>query len=174
MSQEPLIDIAPVDEILRLATISECGTYRYELIRRWDVTLPRVGWIMCNPSTADGEQDDPTIRRCIGFAKAWGYGAIMVRNLYALRATDPRELWRHPCPAGPDNDSYLLEAVDEPITVCAWGVNGRRGDAVINALSDAGAALHYLELTKAGIPKHPLYLRGDLRPIPFAGGDSHE
>jgi hypothetical protein len=172
MSQEPLIDISPAGEMLRDALISECGTYRYKLWRRWDVTKPRVGWIMCNPSTADAEQDDPTIRRCIGFAKAWGFGGIAVCNLYALRATDPRELWRHPAPVGPDNDSYLLDSVDDPVTVCAWGVNGRRGDAVIKALSRAGAALHYLEMTKAGIPKHPLYLRGDLTPIPFAGGES--
>lgn len=164
-----LFDAGP-PEMLRDAVISECGTYRYELIRRWDASLPRVGWIMLNPSTADASVDDPTIRRCIGFAKSWGYGGIVVRNLYALRATDPRELWKHPSPTGPDNDTYLMESVDEPITVCAWGANGRRGDAVINALSDAGAALHHLGLTKAGVPKHPLYLKSDLRPVPLGGG----
>lgn len=168
----PLFAVGPlVDEILRRAVLSDCGTYRYELIRRWDVTLPRVGWIMLNPSTADAEQDDPTIRRCIGFAKSWGYGGIVVRNLYALRATDPRALWNHPSPVGPDNDSYLLDAVDDLVTVCAWGAHGRRGDAVINALSDAGAALYHLGLTKAGKPRHPLYLKGDLTPIRLSGGE---
>lgn len=175
MPTEPLFTVGTsiAEEMLRSAVISSCGAYRYELTRRWDVTLPRVGWIMLNPSTADAEQDDPTIRRCIAFAKTWGYGGIVVRNLYALRATDPSELWKHPRPTGPDNDSHLLDSVDDPITVCAWGVHGKRGNTVINALSDAGAALHYLELTKAGVPKHPLYLRGDLKPVPFSGGDGH-
>lgn len=150
------------------AVLSPCGTYRYELRRTWG-TGPVCGWIMCNPSTADAEADDPTIRRCVGFARRWGYAGIVVRNLYALRATDPRELRRHPDPVGSDNDAHLLDAVDDEITVCAWGVNGRRGDAVINALADEGANLHYLAMTKAGVPKHPLYLRGDLEPLPFGG-----
>lgn len=172
---EPMFVVRPqTRKMFRSAVISDCGTYRYELHRQWS-TLPRVGWIMCNPSTADAEIDDPTIRRCIGFAKAWGYGGIVVRNLYALRAADPKELWKPEVrPAGPDNDSYLLDAVDDPVTVCAWGVNGRRGDAVINALSDAGVALHYLEMTRAGKPKHPLYLRGDLKPTPFARAHDEE
>jgi hypothetical protein len=170
---EPLFVVKPPhDKMLRDAVLSDCGTYRYELSRRWDVTRGRVGFIMLNPSTADGQQDDPTIRRCIGFAKAWGYGWLVVRNLYALRATDPKELWKHPAPVGPDNDGYLLDSVNDPVTVCAWGANGRRGDAVINALSDAGVALHYLELTRAGKPKHPLYLRADLTPAPFSGGEN--
>lgn len=151
------------------AVLSPCGTYRYELRRTWGQGHP-CGWIMLNPSTADAEADDPTIRRCVGFARAWGYAGIVVRNLYALRATDPRVLWSHPDPVGEDNDSFLLDAADEDITVCAWGAEGRRGNAVINALADAGVPLHYLALTRAGMPRHPLYLRSGLSPIPFARG----
>jgi hypothetical protein len=156
--------------VKKSAIISADGVYRYELRRIWGAA-PICGWIMLNPSMADADVDDPTIRRCVGFAKAWGYGGIVVRNLYALRATDPKELWKHRSPAGTDNDSYLLDAVDDPVTVCAWGAHGRRGDAVINALSDAGAALYHLGLTKAGKPRHPLYLRADLSLTPFGGGN---
>lgn len=150
------------------AAFSRCGTYRYELTRTWDEELPTVTWIMLNPSTADAETDDPTIRRCIGFAKAWSRGGIIVRNLYALRATDPRDLLKHPDPIGPHNDEYLWGSLDEEMTVCAWGAHGRRGDEVLQALGDAGCLPHYLALTDAGEPRHPLYLPGRLKPQPFA------
>jgi hypothetical protein len=155
--------------VARSAVVSPCGTYRYELRRVW-AAGPLCGWIMLNPSTADAEQDDPTIRRCMGFARAWGYAGIVVRNLYALRATDPRELATHPQPWGPDNDTHLMNAVDDPITVCAWGSRGERGDTVINALADAGANLHHLGLTRAGKPRHPLYRPASVTPTPFARG----
>lgn len=152
---------------VRSAVLDPDGTYRYELRRVW-AAGPLCGWIMLNPSTADAEQDDPTIRRCMGFARSWGYAGIVVRNLYALRATEPRDLITHPRPVGWDNDAYLMNAVDDPITVCAWGSRGDRGDTVINALADAGANLHYLALTRAGKPRHPLYLPSALTPTPFA------
>lgn len=157
------------DDVLKSAVISDCGTYRYELLRRWDVTKPRVGWVMLNPSTADAEVDDPTIRRCMGFARAWGYGGIVVRNLYALRATDPRELWKHPDPIGPDNRAHLREAGRDALTICAWGSNAHpfHASAAIVGLIRAGGRPHYLALTKGGQPRHPLYLKADLTPIPF-------
>jgi hypothetical protein len=152
--------------VVRAAVLSPCGGYRYELRRMWS-DGPVCGWIMLNPSTADAERDDPTIRRCMGFARSWGFTGIVVRNLYALRATDSRELRAHRCPVGEDNDVYLMDSTADAITVCAWGAHGDRGDAVLNALADAGANLHYLALTQAGKPRHPLYLPADLTPIPF-------
>lgn len=154
----------------RSAWISGCGTYRYDLTRHWDDDKPAVTWIMLNPSTADGDVDDPTIRRCIGFARSWGYGGIIVRNLYALRATNPSELRRHPAPIGPENDSYLTECQFATLVVCAWGSHSiarTRALAVRKDLRRDGAPLHHLGLTKDGQPRHPLYLKGDLTPIPW-------
>lgn len=83
------------------AVISECGSYRYRLERVWEAEKDRVAFIMLNPSTADASKDDPTIRRCIGFAKAWGFGGLIVGNLFALRSTDPKALYGHKDPVGP-------------------------------------------------------------------------
>jgi hypothetical protein len=133
---------------------------------------------MCNPSTADAERDDPTIRRCVRFARRWGYGGIVVRNLYALRTPHPRELRRHPDPIGVDNDTHLMAACGDPITVCAWGSAGpgvtERGEAVLDTLAAFGADLRYLALTRAGAPRHPLYLPGHLTPIPFGSSTPSE
>lgn len=142
------------------AVLSEDGTYRYSL-RRWWAPTPLVRFIMLNPSTADATVDDPTIRRCMGFARAWGYGGIVVHNLYALRATDPGALLAHPDPIGPDNDEHLRRGASAALTVCAWGAHpmaGRRADEVIGLLLGLGDAPHHLGLTKAGAPRHPLYL----------------
>lgn len=155
----------------RTAVLSECGTYRYELTRRWD-DGPSVTWIMLNPSRADATVDDPTIRRCIGFAKSWGYSAITVRNLYGLRATKPAALWCHPDPVGPENDAHLLRCVGDPLVVCAWGAQGRRGSRVIKTLGERHAPLHILAFTD-GVPprpRHPLYLKADLTPIRLRHG----
>lgn len=162
--------------MIKSAVISECGKYRYSLIRVWDESKPCVLFIMLNPSTADAENDDPTIRRCIGFAESWGYGGLYVVNLFALRATNPQELLSAPFVVGVDNErwfrrlSYLAHLV-----ICAWG-NGRIVDQLQQRLDhnwkplswiDQTKALHYLELAKDGTPKHPLYLRSDLQPVPF-------
>ena len=144
--------------------------YRYLLWREWRVEPAgtRVGWIMLNPSKATAELDDPTIRRCMGFARAWGAKGIEVANIFALRATDPRKLKTHPAPRGPsNNDAILMMARRCPITIAAWGAHGAllgRGDEVRRMLSAEGISLHYLRLTAAGFPAHPLYLPGDLRP----------
>jgi hypothetical protein len=157
------------DHVAKTAVISDCGTYRYLLTRTWDGSLPHVGFIMLNPSTANADTDDPTIRRCIGFAKAWGYGGIAVRNLYALRSTDPKALRGHPDPHGPDNYRYVEAAADDHLTVCAWGANADPIDSrgLIDALIGWGGRPHHLGLTKDGFPKRPLYLRADTTPTPF-------
>lgn len=143
------------------AELSSDGVYRYELRRIWGDPNHLVGWIMLNPSTADATADDPTIRRCVGFARDWGYGGIVVRNLFALRATDPAVLKTHPEPIGPENNYWLLSGSTDALTVCAWGVHGALGGRAIRVLRLLGAGgvqLRHLGLTKAGHPRHPLYL----------------
>lgn len=160
----------PTEDVRKSAVISPCGTYRYELARWWSARPP-IGWVMLNPSTADANLDDPTIRRCVGFAKAWGCGGIVVRNLYALRATDPAELGRHPRPVGPENDAYLARCKNEPLTVVAWGARGGdRGREVLRLLARQGVHPHLLAITGDGQPRHPLYLRADLQPVPAEQG----
>jgi hypothetical protein len=128
---------------------------------------------MLNPSTADAEQDDPTIRRCIGFAKAWGFGGIAVRNIFALRATDPRELYKSDDPVGPGNDEAICDLAGLcPLIVAAWGVHGglrNRGRQVCELLAGAGAEVVCLGVTKDGHPKHPLYVAADAERMPFGG-----
>lgn len=178
MSDQPgLFESSPAPDVAtqmaRGASFSACRTYRFELIRIWDTTLDEVGFVMLNPSTADAETDDPTIRRCIAFARLWGYGGIVVRNLFALRATDPRELRNHPDPVGQSNDDqYLRHCRDDALTVAAWGVHGGLAgrDVEVRALLRRyGVALHHLGLTKDGFPKHPLargksYIPADTTP----------
>jgi len=126
---------------------------------------------MLNPSIADAVKDDPTIRRLRGFSEAWDCNGFVVVNLYALRATDPKALRAHADPVGPFNDDWLYwVAREHREIVCAWGKNARpdRERAAIDIFRRAGAKLWCLELTKDGTPKHPLYLRGDLRPVLYA------
>jgi len=128
-------------------------------------------FVMLNPSTADETDDDPTIRRCIGFARSWKFAALVVANLFSLRSTDPKALYSTPGAEGdPENATAILSYAHEPYvkTVCAWGVHGalrHRGEDVRRFLEGEGASLHHLGLTKDGHPKHPLYLRGDLKPV---------
>jgi len=158
------------DDIKRMAVISEDGTYRYSLIRRWS-NGPLLNWIMLNPSTADSVQDDPTIRRVMRFTRDWGRAGCWITNLFALRATDPRELARHPEPVGQGNDAHIASAAREsPVTVCAWGAHPMAVDRaadVLEMLRAAHTELRCLRLTKAGQPSHPLYVRADTRPVAF-------
>lgn len=155
------------------AKFSPDRCYRYELGRLWDDTLPSLVVIGLNPSTADEAEDDPTIRRCMGFARGFGCGSLIMLNLFAWRATDPRELRRVPHPIGIDNDSHILRAgVFWPpaIIVAAWGVHGAlygRAREVRRLLRTED--VHHLGLTKDGHPRHPLYLRADtpLTPWPW-------
>jgi hypothetical protein len=187
-SGAPTADLAPLDGMTRDAVLSPCGTYRYRLTRLWDETLPMLGWIMLNPSTADASVDDPTIRKCIGFAKRGGFGSIVVTNLFAFRATDPKELKRR-APrkraakgerardmseiVGPNNDAHILAAVHEALrTVCAWGSHGAFGGRdrdVLLMLKREGVFdgwdrgwITRLDVTQDGDPRHPLYLKYEL------------
>lgn len=160
--------------VIASAVMSECGKYRYSLSRIWDDSKPKVLFIMLNPSTADAENDDPTIRRCIGFAKDWGYGGLHVVNLFARRATDPKELLSYSFVVGIENIKYFkkMSALSE-IAVCAWG-NGsivkklqKRLDHTWKPLYWIDKPLHYLELSNDGTPKHPLYLPKTLKPVRY-------
>ena len=143
------------------------GDYRYLLARAWDAMAEPMTWIMLNPSTADATVDDPTIRRCIGFAKAWGFGSIYVVNLFALRSTNPAALRTHPDPIGPKNDRYIREATEHSsLNVAAWGNHGAyltRGYKVAATIP----RLHVLNMTGEGQPAHPLYLPKKREPIPW-------
>lgn len=139
------------------AVLSECGRYRYELTRTWGDRNRRVCWIMLNPSTADANVDDATIRKCIGFSQRWGYGGLDVVNLFALRSTDPKELVRSTIdPVGPHNDRYIRDTVKRcQKTVAAWGtwgVLGGRGAAVSSLVP---GRLFTLGFTRDMYPRHP-------------------
>lgn len=152
------------------ATFSACGRYRYRLVRTWDAGLPRVAFVMLNPSTADATQLDPTLRRCLGFARDWGFGSMVIGNLFALRSTDPQVLYRDADPVGPSNDQALQDiAVEAQLVVCGWGVHGTlrgRGKTVAARLAQLRAP-HALRLTRDGHPCHPLYLPAALKPMPI-------
>jgi hypothetical protein len=144
--------------------LSSCRRYRYTLRRRWGPGAAAV-FIGLNPSTADETQDDPTIRRCIGFARAWGFDALCMVNLFAYRATDPTDMKKAEDPVGDINDATLRDVAKEAgVVVAAWGAHGtyRGRDAQVRAML---LGLHYLRLTKDGHPGHPLYLPASLRPV---------
>ena len=151
----------------RSTVFSSCRTYRYALWREWAGGDGYAMFVGLNPSTADEVHDDPTIRRCVAFAKSWGYGALCMANLFAFRATDPQDMMAADDPIGPDNDTYLRSLADTAgVVVAAWGVHGAytgRDAKVLGMLP----ALHCLALTKAGHPGHPLYLRKTLIPVPM-------
>jgi len=151
------------------ATLSDCGTYRYWLNRHWGEGTAVVNFIMLNPSTADHKEDDPTIRRCINFAKLWGYDGLEVTNLFAFRATDPKELKTAADPIGPLNDQHIEDTARKAeLVICGWGTHGglnNRQAHVMKLLS--GISLGALKQTKAGFPGHPLYLKSSSKPQPF-------
>jgi len=150
----------------RGARFSRCKRYRYALTREWG-DGGTVMFVGLNPSTADNKVDDPTVRRCIGFARGWGYGKLVLVNLFGYRTTDPSKLAKVADPIGPGNDRWIsefLESVD--LIVAAWGRNGRLRDRHVELLRLLPRP-YCLGITKSGLPKHPLYLPRDLKPIPF-------
>ena len=148
----------------RSATLSPCRAYRYALWRRWG-RGPYAMFIGLNPSTADEANDDPTIRRCIGFARAWGYEGLCMTNLFAYRATKPADMKKSANPVGCENDRVLVTFSHcAGVVVAAWGTHGTHmgRDQTVRLLVPG---LHYLRLTKDGHPAHPLYLPASLRPV---------
>lgn len=141
------------------AHFSECGSYRYLLTRRWEGGKGKLNIIGLNPSTADASHNDPTIRRCIDFAQRWGFAELAVTNLYAFRATKPRDLFQATDPEGPHNAAFLLETGQAAQKVLfAWGNHGHkhpRLDWLIERFPEAVC----LGQTKIGAPRHPLYVR---------------
>lgn len=150
------------------AAFSACRRWRTLLWRRWDESRPAANFLMLNPSTADEAVLDPTCARARGYAQRWGYGALLVTNAFAWRATDPDELKAAPDPVGRGNDAAILRAASSSaIVVCAWGNQGAhlgRSRRVLGLLREAGITLHVLRLNAGGEPSHPLYLPGGLRP----------
>ena len=144
------------------AIYSDCERYRYSLTRVWDAAGKRVTFIMLNPSTATEVQNDPTVERCDRRARALGFGSFTVTNIFAWRDTDPRNMKAAAEPVGAENDNAILKASREADTIiAAWGTHGAhlaRGAAVRALLSNLGKPLYHLGLSKAGHPKHPLYI----------------
>ena len=149
------------------AVLSRCRRYRYELRRVWDASAPLVLFVGLNPSTADARRDDNTSRVCSNYARRWGYGGLLLGNLFAFRSTDPAGLLRAEDPVGPGNDAALdrLQA-QAALVVCAWSAAGayrQRDQAVLQRLRDP----HCLVRLKSGHPGHPLYKRASLRPVRY-------
>lgn len=157
------MSVLPVERTAQSwAEISDDGLYRFVLGRRWDEALPECVFIMLNPSTADASEDDPTIRRCINFAKSLGCGSLLVGNLYAFRATDPNDLFKATEPTGgAKNDAVLAELLNRgEIVIAGWGAHAK-SDRVAELLRLPGAnRITALGTTKAGAPRHPLYVHG--------------
>jgi hypothetical protein len=155
-----------LDVLAQLSGAREAGVYRYLLWRAW-AEGDRVAFVLLNPSTATETEEDPTIRRCRGFARTWGFSGFEVVNLFALRSTKPAAIYEHADPVGPVNDLMIADAVQRCArVVCAWGNGGRakpaplllvRAKAVIEELFAGGLKPWCFRLTDAGQPEHPLY-----------------
>lgn len=145
-----------------VAIYSDCEKYRYALTRVWDADGRRISFVMLNPSTATEVQNDPTVERCERRARVLGYGAFRVTNIFAWRDTDPKNMRKSAEPVGAANDDAIIAACDWADTVvAAWGTHGAfldRGAAVAELLRQSGRPVYHLGLSKAGHPKHPLYI----------------
>ena len=147
------------------AVLSDDREYRYRLTRTWDTAKPTLAFIMLNPSTADETENDPTIRRCLGYAKDWGYGSLVVGNLFAYRTPEPSQLRNHPNPVGPENDDHLRRICDDAeMVVAAWGTDGDLHDRDCEVADLLDVSLYALNTTKHGHPNHPLYQPKDAEP----------
>ncbi len=154
------------------ANFSRCRRYRYTLWRRWSETGPLVMMIGLNPSTADARHDDPTIRRCIRFARDWGGAGLLMVNLFAFRATYPSVLKAETDPVGPRNDLWIRRmASQSQLRVAAWGNHGVFMDRAGQIQRMLRGKLSVLRETGAGQPAHPLYLPAHLEPRPWLPDD---
>lgn len=158
--------------IQKSAEISECGCYRYELRRRWSQGDQLVAFIGLNPSTADANNDDPTLRRCIDFARRWGCDGLVMVNLFAYRATEPKVMKVADDPIGPENNAVLCRVANEcSLVVACWGHHGSHmgRDRDVMVLLDS---LLCMGLTKDGHPRHPLYMPKDSQLCEFWNGST--
>lgn len=183
MNNKPLLNLneAKALEAGRETTFSPCRKYRYTLWREWDCDsltgcaddIPNADkYLMViglNPSTADETKDDPTIRKCIGFAKRWGYGALCMTNLFAWRDTKPEAMKRQPYPIGEGNQHHLLQVSSNAgMVLAAWGKHGshmHQDLTTLQWLGSIGVQLHCLKKNGDGSPMHPLYVPYETQPI---------
>ena len=149
------------------AKFSECNNYRYAIWRLWDEALPTVMFVSLNPSIADHKREDPTLIRCINFARSWGYGSLSIGNLFAGISSDPKNMRLMPDPVGKDNDFWLQKMAGiADLKVAAWGNHGNhlnRASEVFEMLTP----MFCIKINKSGQPSHPLYLRASLKPKLF-------
>jgi len=166
LSGSPILEIAITPSG---AQFSRCRRWRYLLWRRWDPSRPVANFLMLNPSTADEFKLDPSCTRARNYAERWGYGGLIVTNIFGWRATDPKVMRSVKDPVGRGNDAAIVRAAREAkIVVCAWGTHGKhlaRGTEVLELLK--GIQLHALRVTADGHPSHPLYLPQALTPAVF-------
>jgi len=153
------------------AVFSACRRWRYVLWRCWNESKPVANFLMLNPSTADEVKLDPSCTRARNYAERWGFGALVVTNIFGWRSTDPWVLKQVKDPVGRGNDAAIVKAATTAkLVVCAWGEHGAhldRGDEVLGLLRARGIAPYSLRLNVSGHPAHPLYLPGSLRPSPI-------
>lgn len=165
MTEKSLFDDVPSQS--KSAVFSPCRKYRYALYRTWDERLASCMFVGLNPSTADETKNDPTIRRCINFAKRWGCGGLIMANLFAFRATKPEDMKAAADPVGPENDRWLIQLHNAAgLVIAAWGRDGvfrERGAKVLAMLrrNRDGGDIGCFGLTENKQPKHPLYIKGD-------------
>jgi len=153
--------------MIKRAKFSDDRKYRYSLERIWLCRRPYVCFVCLNPSTADENFEDPTIRRCIRFSSDWGYGGLVMVNLFAFCATNPKDLYKESEPIGNENDDYLRRiSLNAGLTIAAWGNDGKhmkRGENVLRLLTNPQCLIR----TKSGHPGHPLFLKANIKPVPF-------
>ena len=153
--------------MIRGAVLSEDRKYRYALWRIWEIEKPRVLFVCLNPSDADEFKDDPTLIRCINFAKSWGYGGVVTANLFAYRVTCPKELKKVKRPVGSENDKWLrILSKKAEMIVGGWGNHGlymNRSEEIVQMIP----RIHCLFTNKSGQPSHPLYLPKNSNPVPW-------
>ena len=154
--------------IIKSAVFSPCRKYRYSLSRTWNINQKIILFIGLNPSTADETLDDPTIRRCHLYSSRWGFGGLIMVNLFAFRATLPKDLKNSKHPVGRDNNQFIIHAHKEAsMTIAAWGNDGdlyNRDQEVLEIISNPMC----LKVNKTGQPAHPLYQKKDIKPKPYS------
>lgn len=158
-------------ELIKDALISDCGRFRYYLLRQWATYRPLLVFVLLNPSKADAFVDDRTLAKCMAFAYSLSYDGVLILNAYAYRATDPEDLREAGYPVGPMNDDILRAMLPgQPMVICGWGANARgkeRPAEVLQIIRESGCTPHALRLLADGTPEHPLYLPSTCKPSPL-------